>query len=245
MHNRKRLVLTLSLVLMAGTAGALNWLKTHKRLGQPGIKSTPVPESVVMNIALPEYVLDFSSTNLAPEKIVLDYLPKDTSFARRRYVSRDGPPIEANIILMGTDRTSIHKAEYCLTGAGLKMDQKATTNITISGPQPYQLSVAKWLVSGTYQTASGEKARSSGVYVFWFVADGKSTPSYFKYKLWLMWDLLHTAVLERWAYVSYFIPCEPGQEEATFERVKRLIAASVPEFQLPPRTTRDSTVAQQ
>jgi hypothetical protein len=47
--------------------------------------------------------------------------------------------------------------------------------------------------------------------------------------------LLRTSVLERWAYVSYFAQCEPGQEDAAFERIKKLIAASVPEFQLPPK----------
>ena len=43
-----------------------------------------------------------------------------------------------------------------------------------------------------------------------------------------------TGVLQRWAYVSYFSVCEPGQEDATFARMEKLIAASVPAFQLPP-----------
>jgi hypothetical protein len=41
--------------------------------------------------------------------------------------------------------------------------------------------------------------------------------------------------LQRWAYVSYFAVYEPGQEDAAFERVKKLIMASVPEFQLAPK----------
>src|SRR5262245_23900681 len=129
MNSRKLSVLIIALLLMASTAGALTWLKANKRLGSPGIKAVPTPDSLVMNIALPEKVLDFTSTNLEPDKIVLDYLPKDTSFARRRYASADGLPIEANIILMGTDRTSIHKAEYCLTGSGLNLERK--TNAVI------------------------------------------------------------------------------------------------------------------
>jgi hypothetical protein len=47
-------------------------------------------------------------------------------------------------------------------------------------------------------------------------------------------NLLRTGVLQRWAYVSYFSVCEPGQEDATFARMEKLIAASVPAFQLPP-----------
>jgi hypothetical protein len=51
-------------------------------------------------------------------------------------------------------------------------------------------------------------------------------------------DLLLNGILERWAYISYFSACEPGQEDATFERMKKLIAASVPEFQLVPRAAK-------
>jgi Protein of unknown function (DUF3485) len=245
MNSRKLSALIISLALMAGTAGALIWLKDHKRLGPPGIKATPIPETLVMNIGLPATPSDFTSTNLEPDKVVLDYLPKDTSFARRRYFSADGPPIEANIILMGTDRTSIHKAEYCLTGAGLTMDRKTNTTITISGPQPYDLPVAKWFVSRVDDGPNGQKVKVSGVYVFWFVTDGEMTPNYRLFQVMLAWDLLHTGVLKRWAYVSYYVPCAPGEEEAAFERGKRLIAASVPEFQLPPRKARSSAVAHQ
>jgi len=45
-------------------------------------------------------------------------------------------------------------------------------------------------------------------------------------------------VLQRWAYVSYFTACLPGQEDATFARMKALITASVPEIQLPPDTAK-------
>jgi hypothetical protein len=44
-----------------------------------------------------------------------------------------------------------------------------------------------------------------------------------------------TGILQRWAYVTFFSACAPGQEENTYERLKNLIAASVPEFQLTPK----------
>ena len=59
-------------------------------------------------IELPEHVLNYESTNLPPDKSVLNYLPKDTSYAHRFYVAPDEFGISANIILMGADRTSIH-----------------------------------------------------------------------------------------------------------------------------------------
>jgi hypothetical protein len=52
---------------------------------------------------------------------------------------------------------------------------------------------------------------------------------------WMARDLMKTGVLQRWAYINYFAPCLPGQEQATFERIKKMIAASAPQFQLTPR----------
>jgi len=40
--------------------------------------------------------------------------------------------------------------------------------------------------------------------------------------------------LQRWAMISYFTICAPGTEDATFERMKKFIVASAPEFQLVP-----------
>lgn len=73
-----------------------------------------------------------------------------------------------------------------------------------------------------------------GVYTFWFVADGEQTTENNQRMWWLARDLVRTGVLQRWAYVSYFTVCAPGQEDAAFERVTNLVAHSVPEFQFPP-----------
>ena len=48
----------------------------------------------------------------------------------------------------------------------------------------------------------------------------------------IMKTFLQTGSLERWAYISYFTRCFPGQEEKAFDQLKELIALSVPEFQL-------------
>jgi hypothetical protein len=232
--NQKRIVFIVALLLMGGTAFALTWLGSNKRLGRPGIKAESIAGSkVVMKIELPAQVLDFTSTNLPQEKIVLDYLPADTSFARRMYFRPDGAPIDANIILMGMDRSSIHKADYCLKGAGFTTEKKETVQIPITGPVPYELSVAKWTVNRVVEQ-NGEKRIDHALYVFWFATDGASTPSHFWFRMKLMWNVVRTGTLQRWAYISYVVPCEPGREDAAFERAAKLIAASVPEFQLPP-----------
>jgi hypothetical protein len=234
MKIQKWLMLFIALVVIAGTAGALTWLKANQQLGQPGIKATRIPGSIMMKIDLPERVLDFTSSNVPESEVVLGYLPKDTSFVERSYTLPDGSPgIYATIILMGADRTSIHRPEYCLLGQGWNPDKKTEVRVTIERPRHYELPVMRWDISATVKTPDGRKQELHGIYLFWFVADNEQTTGNIQLQCYLARDLLLKGVLQRWAYVSFFSVCPPGQEEATFERMKQLIAASVPEFQLP------------
>lgn len=234
MKSQKWLIFCIAFGLMAGTAGALSWSRAHQRLGQPGILATPIPGSVMMKIDLPEHVLDFTSTNVPEPEVVLGYLPPDSSYAERLYSAPGGPQVTATTVLMGGDRTSIHKPDYCLPGQGWTIRDKSVVNIPVAGAQNYELPVARWVISNSYATPDGQKQEVSGLYVFWFVANGEQTPDNFERMWWLGRDLLRTGVLQRWAYVSYFAACAPGQEDATFERMKNLIAHSVPEYQKPP-----------
>ena len=234
MTRQKWIIFSVALALMAGTAGVLVRLKDHPRLGQPGIKAEPIPGDVTKKIDLPEHVLDFSSTNVPESEIVQGYLPKDSSYAGRIYTAPDGFWMQATIILMGADRTSIHNADFCLRGSGLNPNEKKIVNIPIGGTTPYQLPVSVWKVSGDIPQPGGQKVKVNGVYVFWFVADNQQTPGHFQMMKRLAVNLLRTGVMQRWAYVSYLSVCAPGQEDAAFARMEKLIAASVPEFQPPP-----------
>jgi hypothetical protein len=235
MKSGKILIFVVVLALIGGGAGAVTWLKKNQKLGEPGIKATAIPGSIRMDFDLPANVLDFTSKKEEQDQTVLNTLPKDTSYAQRFYSTTNGFWVNANIILMGTDRTSIHKPEFCLPGQGWRIDKKTTVNIPISGIHPYQLQVAKWTITNFLQNNEGQKQEVRGLYVFWFVARDEQTTSHEQRIWWLTRDLLTTGVLQRWAYVSYFATCLPGQENATFDQMKKLIAASVPEFQLPPK----------
>jgi hypothetical protein len=238
MKNQKWILFSVALVLIAGTAGALTWLRANQKLGRPGIIAEEIPGSVMMKINLPESVLDFTSTNVPEPKAVSDLVPPDTSYAERVYIAPDGFWIQSTIILMGADRTSIHNADFCLAGQGFTGRDKFVENLPIPGAPPYTLPVAKWNVSGVFQQPGGQKVEHHGIYVFWFVADGEQTPDHFQFMKRAAVNLLRTGVLQRWAYVSYFAYCAPGQEDAVFERMKNLIVHSVAEYQLPPDGSR-------
>jgi hypothetical protein len=234
-HSRQNFFLfATTLLLIAGTAGALTWLKSHQRLGAPGLKAAPVAGGLKMHIELPARVLDFTSSNVPTAQIELDYLPKDTSYAQRYYFASDNFWAQAQVVLMGADRTSIHRPEYCLPGQGWQIRDKTEVKLPIAGTRPYGLPVMKWTVSKTYPAPDGSQQAVSGLYVFWFVTQGQTTDSFPTMLKSMLFNQLTSGVLQRWAYVSYFTACAPGQEDVTFARMKQLIAASVPEFQLPP-----------
>jgi Protein of unknown function (DUF3485) len=234
MRRQKIIIFIVVLALIAGSAWALAWFRSNQRLGTPGIKAMPIPGSIKMDFDLPERVLDFTSQRVPEDKTVLDTLPKDTSFAQRLYTAPDGFWVSANIVLMGMDRTSIHKPEFCIPGQGWRIDQKERVNLSIEGTDSHPLPVSKWLISNFIQTTDGQKREVRGLYVFWFVAENEETTSHSQRIWWLTRDLLTTGVLQRWAYVSYFAVCDPGREDVAFERMKKLIETSVPEFQLTP-----------
>ena len=246
MNKQKWILLVATLALISVTGAALHHLKTHQKLGVPGIKAAPIPGSVVMQLELPEKVLDFTSEKLEEGDVVTNMLPKDTSFASRRYrVSTNEYGVVTHIVMMGKDRTSIHKPEYCLPGQGWRIDSKTNAIITVAGPHPYPLPVSKWIISNTFKNEQGQAEEVRGFYVFWFVADNEQTPDHWTRIFWLARDLLRHGVLQRWAYVSYFTLCYPGQEDATYARIEKLIAASVPEFQFPPPAAGSAAVARQ
>jgi hypothetical protein len=225
---------------MGGGAAVLARIKTHQRLGEPGVKCEPLPGTKNVRVLLPERVLDYESEEIKQEGVVTNTLPPDTSFGQRRYI-RKGKPDDGlllNVVLMGADRTSIHKPQFCLEGWGWKIDHARSleTKIPIERPQPYELPVVKMVSTRVVQDNSGQPVTLRGIYVYWFVADdalsGDITGR--ERMWWMAKHLLRTGELQRWAYVACFAVCLPGQEDATFERIKKFLTASVPEFQLTP-----------
>lgn len=232
MNRQKWTVMAVAWLLMAAGAGVLLRAKAIERLGEPGLKSKPLTGTVRREIYLPERVLDYVSTNLTPTDAEVKTLPADTSFGQRLYRAPDGFEVFVRVVLMGTDRTSIHKPEFCLQAQDYRIVKRETTAVQMERPHPYALPVRKFTINKIGQLPSGEVVRVGGVYAFWFVAENRLTAGHLARVSWITWELLRRGVLPRWAYVTCFSTCPPGQEEAAFERMKKFIAAAVPEFQL-------------
>ena len=241
MTKQKWILVVVTLLMIGGAAGMLVRLKANQKLGEPGVKTEPVAGGKNLHVLLPEWVLQYESKELQQEAIVTNTLPADTSYGQRLYVNKAHPDDQLllSVVLMGADRTSLHKPQYCLEGAGYRIDQAATaeTTIRIQRPQPYDLPVIKIVSTRQVQTTNAQPVTIRGIYVYWFVADGalSGDKSGAQRMWWMARNLLGTGVLQRWAYISCFAICPPGQEDATFERMKKFMAASVPEFQLVPK----------
>ena len=101
-------------------------------------------------------------------------------------------------------------------------------------PFQYELPVMRLEASRQGQL-NGQSAVQKAIYVYWFVDADRYTAEHAHRMLWMAQDMVFKNELDRWAYVSFFAVCLPGQEQATFDRMKKLIIATVPEFQLVPR----------
>jgi hypothetical protein len=247
--NREHLILlVVGLGLIGFSALLLARMKTGHELGTPGLKMAAEPSFDEgggplgsESVELPLNVGEFTSTPIPVAFQEVEFLPNDTTFGRRRYTAPDGFQTDISVVLMGTDRASIHKPQFCLTGQGWRIDESDLLTIPIGRPHAYDLPVMRLIATRSVRAANGQEVTVRAVFVYWFVAENRLTARHGERMWWMAKDLLATGVLPRWAYVSYLSFCFPGQEEATYERMRHFIADSVPEFQL--ATRRGETVS--
>ena len=235
--NKKSISILIVFLVLIGSASAFLRRLTFV-LGEPGVK---VAEMQILNetnkvvrtngVALPINMLQCVSEAAPITTKELDWLPEDTTYGRRRYTFPDKTWIENNVVLMGHDRTSIHKPEYCLPGQGFTIDHREVVNIPIKQPHSYDLPVMKLTTSRPFRDSNGNEVQMRGIYVYWFVADDELSTDHFD-RMWTMTKgLLTEGELQRWAYISYFAICQPGTEEDTFTKMANFIKKSVPKFQ--------------
>jgi hypothetical protein len=242
--NRRKLILSIiALVLIAGTALLL--AAVPQKLGRPGVKAAPIDGSARWQVYLPDNVLDFASSNNTLDAKSLEMLPKDTSIEEKVYYKPGTTPYVSTVVLMGTDRTSIHKAEYCLQGQGMRIVQATRETVPMTQPKAYDLPIIK-VVAEDSVVVEGKTLPRKCIYVYWYVTDGRlSNDRSGMERMWSMAKgLLFKGELQRWAYVRFYAFCAPGEEDVTFGEIKRMITASVPQFQLTPGPAKETLAAQ-
>lgn len=236
MNKNLRAMVSTVMGLVFCTALVLANRDSFQKLGEPGVKVIPVPSydtnGHVVNtqsVYLPENLLHYASTNVPISGVVLGWLPGDTTYGQRVYFATNGSWMQMNVVLMGTDRTSIHKPDYCLTGVGWDIVSIEHTSIPVAAPHAYDLPVKRMTVRQSMKL-EGQMTELRGTYVYWFVADGVVTSHDSARMVGILKDL-PTGILQRWAYVACFSISRPGDEDRTFGWMSEMIAAAVPTFQ--------------
>jgi hypothetical protein len=130
MTRQVKLLVMVTIGLMALTALLLHRLQAAQRVGLPGVRVIAhslydeVGGLAATNaVGLPERILDMEGTDARLTRVELDWLPKDTTHGRRLYRAPDGFEALLMAVLMGTDRTSIHKPQQCLGGQGMVIEK--------------------------------------------------------------------------------------------------------------------------
>lgn len=226
----------ISLTLCAGVGWALS--TQTSRLGDPGVvmgsyyeyrDAEDVLRSATTNsVALPVKVPGYTSTTDEVTWEEISWLPQDTSYGRRLYRptgAKSIGSIQVNAILMGYDRTSIHKPQYCLPANGFAIDTDEDVSINVPAFGGIAIPMRRIVTTRMWE---GQEIR--GIYYYVFASEDQVCSSHSQRMLWMARDLLREQVLKRWAYVSFFTMCYPGAEQATMDRLSQFIGLAIPEI---------------
>jgi hypothetical protein len=239
--NRQERKLALVVLGLIGL-GALLINYGKPRLGNPGLAMAKIPLTnevgVVVRderVLLPSTVAGFHSKDAPITSLEVTNLPPDTTYGRKIYWDDEGFATQLSAVMMRTDRTSIHRPQICITGQGWKILKTEIIDIPVALPSPYILK-ATCLTSTKmiHDPNTGQDHQRASVYLYWFVSERRLEAGHPE-ALWaISQDLLTSGVLYPWAYVSCYADCPPGLEGVALTRMKRLVSAAVPQFQLYP-----------
>ncbi len=232
MTRFKLTLLAVGLCLIGGASGMVARLRSAQELGQPGVRVAALPGTNRAEILFPETVQGKPLIPLEASEGELAALPADTSFGRRGFDAEDGFTCVLSVVLMGADRTSIHRPQYCLTGQGWRLNAAEAMYdvIPVGEPQPYDLPVRKLVGSKEVRTDAGAQTFRA-VFVYWFVAEDRMTNRDGERMWWMASEMLTSGKLQRWAYIACYSFCRPGEEDATYQRIREFVAEAIPRIQ--------------
>jgi hypothetical protein len=169
-------------------------------LSNGGVNAAGIPG---VDMQLPDTIgnyLGFNSDVTTAEKTIL---PKDTEFAKKRYIGPALSDITCEIVLAGRYRLSIHRPELCMTAQGWNIIEQQSYSVPVQERPPQEVRVLT-----LSRTEAGHSFTS--YYVYWFVGQNKTTASHIQRYFFSAWDRMVNGINHRWAYVivSGVLPTE-------------------------------------
>ena len=148
-----------------------------------------------VNMSLPDSLPGYLGFEEAVSEAELRILPKDTEFAKKRYVGSAPVDVSCEIVLSGAAKSSIHRPQVCLIAQGWTIYQEQTIPITFPNGHSQEVRV---LMIGRKE----EGKVFTGYLIYWYVGKDRTTADNFKRILLTSWDRVVRRVNHRWAYVT-------------------------------------------
>ena len=190
--------------------------------------NTASQSGVIMD--LPEQVDGFIGKAEEPSAGEKFVLPKDTEIVKKQYTDAGGNILNANIVLAGAEKRSIHRPELCLPAQGWSINREQVIPVKLADGRT--ISVMQVSISRSVQTSSGVTRPLSSYYDYWFVGNGITTPYHITRLLINSWDRIVHHRNHRWAYIAVGAPILEGfkRDGKNAEETEKMISDFVAEM---------------
>ncbi len=185
---------------------------------------------------LPERVANFTGQSQEVTKSERVLLPPDTQFEKKVYTGPNNETINAQIVLAGAERRSIHRPEVCLPGQGWTIKSSSTVSVPLATGRELEVTLLR--IVRPVELPNGRTRELETLFCYWFVGHGITTPSHLVRVLRSHLDVLLHNMNHRWAYVIVAAPVlegfRPGGKDnaQTLAMIKDFIANLAPEIML-------------
>ena len=192
--------------------------------------NTGTESGVIME--LPSQVNGFSGKDAAASEGEKYVLPKDTEIVKKSYSDSFGDPINAQVVLAGAEKRSIHRPELCLPAQGWSIDRRETIPVTLANGR--SITVMADHISRPVEISPGVTKTLPSLYCYWFVGNRVTTSSHLHRLLLTSWDRVIHHKNHRWAYIAVSAPVLQGftpngkDGVATQKMITDFIAALAP-----------------
>jgi EpsI family protein len=127
-------------------------------------------------------------------------LPKDTEFARKNYDDFHGHQIFFSIVLSGVQQYTIHRPQICLVAQGWDIVSEGEVSVQLSSG--HKLAVRDLSLQRETLDENNQHQLIHACYLYWYVAEGVTTPSYAERSFLSGWDRVFHNRDHRWAYIT-------------------------------------------
>jgi len=189
---------------------------------------------------LPDRVGGFTGRDQPLSEGEIAVLPKDTEIVKKAYTDASGNVVNAQVVLSGAEKRSIHRPELCLPAQGWSVNRRQTFPVKLADGRPIE--VMRDSISRPVEVSPGVTKPLPSYYCYWFVGKDITTPSHVMRLFLTSWDRVVHRKNHRWAYVAVSAPVLEGfkWQGKNAEETERMLSGFI--SQLGPRIMKRTEV---